>query len=562
MLRGRSRAVVVAIGIALLGVIGWVRWSQRRPPIPRRTLLIGFDHNPPYQVRQASGPPTGLVVETVAEAARRAGLPLEWREIPGGPEQALAAGTGSVDLWPLVTDLPERHGKLYISAPWLQSQHVLVLRGAQPMPDQEFSQRVGITAVRSHARLLGEAFPNARPVEYRDGIEALAHLCAGDVAATFLESRIALAVLRDRPPACDSVELRAQLLPGSHQLGIGSTFAASAAADRIRSEITRMADDGTLAVLFARHSFFGLNDTRATYDLLEAQARNRNLLWVIAGLAGALTLTLWLAWSLRRARQATEGARRLLEGAVSELEKRNSELERFTYAVSHDLRSPLVTVMGFLGAVEDAALGGRTDHLRRDMERIRGAAERMDRLLKELLQLSRVGRVAPPPETVPFGELVREASTLVAGRLRERGVTLEVAEGLPAVHGDRSRLVELVQNLLDNAAKFMGDQPQPRIEVGARTSREGPVFFVRDNGRGIDPRFHEKVFGLFDRLDPEDEGTGIGLALVRRIVETHGGRVWVESEGTGRGSTFCFTVPSTQGAPLGVPAEPSGSVSA
>jgi signal transduction histidine kinase len=542
MLFGHRRAVLAGFGAALLAALGVsVWWSGRRPPIPRRTLVMGFDHNPPYQVRAASGPPSGLAAETVGEAARRAGLALDWKEVPAGPDQALAPG-GGVDLWPLITDLPERRGRLYISEPWLQSQHVLVLRESQPMPDRELSARIGITAVRSHELLLAEQFPAARPLVYPDGQAALAHLCTGDVVATFLESRLALAVLRDRPPECAAVELRAQMLPGSHQLGVGSSFAASGAADRIRREIGRMADDGTLAVLFARYSFFGLNDTRATYDLLEAQARNRNLLWVIAGLAAALALTLWLAWSLRRARHATERARRQLEQAVQELEKRNAELERFTYAVSHDLRSPLVTVIGFLGAVEDAALDGRIDHVRSDMERIRSAAERMDRLLKELLQLSRAGRVAPAPESVPFGELAREAIALVAGRLRERGVAVEVAKDLPSVYGDRSRLVEVIQNLLDNAAKFMGDEPHPQVELGARSTREGPVFFVRDNGRGIDPRFHDKVFGLFDRLDPQDEGTGIGLALVRRIVEAHGGRVWVESEGVGHGATFCFTL--------------------
>jgi len=528
--------------VVVLAAAGWAYWaSQRRPPIPRRTLVIGYEHNPPYQARQVGGPPTGLAVETVAEAARRAGLAVEWKEIPAGPDEALT--TGGADLWPIVTDLPERRGKLYISEPWLQSQHVLVQRAGSPLPGVELADPVGISAVASHVRLLRQRYPRAQPVMYPEGRDVATHLCAGDVVAAFLESRLALAVLRERPPACASVELQAQLLPGSHRLGVGATFAAAGAADLVRHEIGQMANDGTLAVLFARHSFFGLNDTRATYDLLEAQARNRNLLWVIGGLAVALALTLWLAWSLRRARQATERARRQLEGAVSELEARNAELERFTYAVSHDLRSPLVTVVGFLGAIEDAALGGQTDKVRSDMERIRGAAGRMDRLLGELLELSRAGRANTAPQTVPFAELVREARTLVAGRLRERNIALEVADGLPSVRGDRPRLVEVLQNLLDNAAKFMGEQAQPRIEIGAR--RDGPqtVFYVRDNGRGIEARFRDKVFGLFDRLDPQDEGTGIGLALVKRIVETHGGRVWVESDGPGRGSTFCFTLP-------------------
>ncbi len=99
------------------------------------------------------------------------------------------------------------------------------------------------------------------------------------------------------------------------------------------------------------------------------------------------------------------------------------------------------------------------------------------------------------------------------------------------------------QNLLQNAVKYMGAQETPRIEVGARSEDDRLVYFVRDNGVGIDPQYHDNIFGLFERLDAGTEGTGVGLALVKKIVEVHGGRVWVESEGSGRGSTFCFTLP-------------------
>ena len=110
------------------------------------------------------------------------------------------------------------------------------------------------------------------------------------------------------------------------------------------------------------------------------------------------------------------------------------------------------------------------------------------------------------------------------------------------VFGDRLRLMQVYQNLIANAVKYMGPQGSPRIEVGVRGEAPERTLYVRDNGIGIDPRYHDKVFGLFERLDAADEGTGIGLALVKRIVEMHGGQVWVESEGAGRGSTFCFTL--------------------
>ncbi len=144
---------------------------------------------------------------------------------------------------------------------------------------------------------------------------------------------------------------------------------------------------------------------------------------------------------------------------------------------------------------------------------------------------------------------MREALADLAGPIAERGVEVVMARELPAVRGDRPRLLEAVRHLLSNAVEYLGDQPAPRIEVGVRAEPEAPggeppTFYVRDNGTGIDPQYHDKVFGLFERLDPEaSEGTGIGLALVQRIVEVHGGRIWVESEGAGRGSTFCFTLP-------------------
>jgi two-component system sensor kinase FixL len=127
--------------------------------------------------------------------------------------------------------------------------------------------------------------------------------------------------------------------------------------------------------------------------------------------------------------------------------------------------------------------------------------------------------------------------------MKERSVTLAIAEDLPEVSGDRVRLLQVMTNLLDNAVKFMGSQMEPRIEVGIRTGTGTPVFFVQDNGMGIRPENLQKVFGLFERFNPDIPGTGIGLSTVKRIVEAHGGKIWVESEGGGKGTTVCFTLP-------------------
>ncbi len=232
---------------------------------------------------------------------------------------------------------------------------------------------------------------------------------------------------------------------------------------------------------------------------------------------------------------------------IEELEVKNAEMERFTYTVSHDLKSPLITIKGFLGFLKQYAAAGESARMERDIDRISAAADRMHRLLEELLELSRIGRIITPSTEVPFSELAREAAELVVGQIAERGVEVEIEPEMPTVVGDHPRLVEVVQNLIDNAVKFMGEQPSPRIEIGATRDGGAAVFHVRDNGQGVDPAYHSKIFDLFERLDAGIDGTGIGLALVKRIVEVHQGRIWVESEGRGRGAAFYFTLPLAGG---------------
>ncbi len=232
------------------------------------------------------------------------------------------------------------------------------------------------------------------------------------------------------------------------------------------------------------------------------------------------------------------------ERLIAELESRNVEMERFNYTVSHDLKSPLITISGFLGLLERDLATGNQERIRENLREINAATKKMEALLNDLLRLSQVGRVIDSRESVSLGELAHEAVELIVGPVAEQGILVEVSSDLPVVHGDRARLLEVLQNLVENAVKFLGDQAEPRIEIGTRQDGSETICFVSDNGIGIDPRHHEKIFGLFDRLSRETEGTGVGLTIAKRIVEAHGGRIWAESAGAGQGSTFSFAIPT------------------
>lgn len=232
------------------------------------------------------------------------------------------------------------------------------------------------------------------------------------------------------------------------------------------------------------------------------------------------------------------------ENLIDELEKKNAELEQFTYTVSHDLKSPLITIRGFLGYIREDIEKGNEERLETDMQRISDATEKMQKLLGDLLELSRVGRLVNDPEDADMNVLVAETVELLHGRITQNNIQMQVSDNLPVLHVDRQRIVEVLQNLIDNAAKFMCNQAAPVITIGQEGVLNGmPVMFIKDNGVGIAPEFKDRIFGLFNKLDAHSDGTGIGLALVKRIVELHGGKIWLKSE-LGSGTTFFFTLPT------------------
>jgi signal transduction histidine kinase len=256
-------------------------------------------------------------------------------------------------------------------------------------------------------------------------------------------------------------------------------------------------------------------------------------------LVGYIHHNLTLAREEIEEREKAEMAR---EELVQQLKLKNQELDRFAITVSHDLKTPLITITGYLGFLERDATAGDKDRVRKDIEHINEAAKNMGKLVDEILDLSRIGRIMNPPREVSFEEIVEEALKAASGLFKAKQVKVKVGSGFPVIYCDFARIVQVIQNLVTNAVKFMGEQAEPLIEIGSEVKSGERVFFVRDNGVGIDPKYHEQVFGLFNKLNAKTDGLGIGLGIVKRIIEVHEGRIWVESE-LGKGASFYFTLP-------------------
>jgi len=225
------------------------------------------------------------------------------------------------------------------------------------------------------------------------------------------------------------------------------------------------------------------------------------------------------------------------------LGQKNQEMEQFVHIISHDLKNPLVTVKIFAGMLRQDLQHGDQQLINEDLNYIDKAADKMQQLLDALQKYSRIGTVNEPAQTSSADQQVHNCLATLAGILQQHQVQVTVSEIPYQLHGDPLHFGQIWQNLIENAVKYRGDQAQPHIEVGTTQQGDEVVFYVRDNGMGIAPEQSERIFNLFTQLNPCSDGSGLGLALVKKIVSIYQGRIWVESPGEGQGSCFMFTLP-------------------
>lgn len=513
----------------------------------------------PFDFLDDDGKPQGFNVDLVRALARVAGHRVEVRL--GDWDQTLRRiRSHELDLVMLAytEDRAQTYG--YLDEFWQIRHSILFLPGRSSYPNVLVALNKETVAVSGEALSLEllRALPEAlrpRLIPARDNSAAIKLLVGGEATAVTGNALVL------------QTELARQGIQDLHEvIASASSYRLATAKGReaemawVRPALQKLRESGEFSALVERH----LAEPRPLRTLRERVQDGGVIVLMLS-----LPIVMVLVWN-RSLRSEVEARTRLLREAAADkdhlarslaeslgliedtnhqLELKNAELERFTHTVSHDLRSPLITIRSYLGHLDKSVAEGNLDQFREDAGRISRAAGRMETLLKDLLALSRVGKVLSPERNVNLREVARDTVESLQGMLSERGVQVEIQPDLPVVRGDAQRLAEVLQNLIENAAKFTTGRANPRIWIESRPHPLGAVLMVRDNGIGLDPRHHEKVFELFEKLASEGDGTGLGLALVKRIVEAHGGRAWVESPGLGGGATFCFTLRLAGAAP-------------
>ncbi|PKN12343.1 MAG: hypothetical protein CVU69_07615 [Deltaproteobacteria bacterium HGW-Deltaproteobacteria-4] len=537
----RATLAVLNEGLALVIADGTyqrlhAKWFAALQLPARQRLIVGGDAAfPPYEYLDNRGNPTGFISELTRAIATESGLDVEirlgsWHAVL----QQLEAG--EIDIIQGIFYSPERDRIFDFGPPHLVTHYVSAVRRGEIAAPNSYEELTGLRIIAQRGDVIVEELRALGLTELLTLVdsqeEALRELVQGEHDCALVA----------RIPALSLIEKNAW---AGLQLGRKSLLERKYAYSVKAGQQALLAkfSEG-LQVLQANGEYQRIQDKWLTH-----YREPPHTLWValrysaivlIPLLIVLALITLW-SWTLRR-----QVAKRLSERKAAEaaLQQKNEELEQFAYIVSHDLKSPLITVKSFLALLRQDIAANHTELIDKDMAYIQGAADKMERLLAALLRLSQIGRIDNPAETVQLKTLIDDCLATLAGSLRQQQTAIVTDASPLQLRGDLLQLGQIWQNLIENAIKYRGDQPQLRIEIGVEELERETVFFVCDNGMGIEPEHAERIFRLFAQLNPGSDGTGLGLTLAKKIVELYQGRIWLESQGRGHGCCFRFTLPA------------------